>query len=63
MDCGGTSDIKTPISAMNLLLQTMEENDRAQRKEAVKELKVELFKTEQYGGNGPYLFANGRYFF
>ncbi|RGT73219.1 sensor histidine kinase [Ruminococcus sp. AF18-22] len=40
--------IKTPISAMNLLLQTMEENDRAQRKEAVKELKVELFKTEQY---------------
>lgn len=40
--------IKTPISAMNLLLQTMEENNEEQRKEAVKELKLELFKTEQY---------------
>ena len=40
--------IKTPISAMNLLLQSMEDMEGREKDQAVKELKLELFKTEQY---------------
>lgn len=40
--------IKTPLAAMNLILQSMQEAGREERAAAEKELKLELFKTEQY---------------